>query len=188
MVKIDSISNDLNLVKEFEELKLKQKLLIEALNSKSKTEMNQFLLDINAKLDFLVKIFKESQKVDEEETTEDEIKKSIDSVLEKFDLVDKKIDEKFDLMENKFEDLNKKILKTEGIVERNLNHPSSSIPTPSFEIDSKLKEDKIKENGPTTQIDNKNNTNNNNNYPVTSESKVNNIPIVEKEKKKRKWF
>jgi len=172
MVKYESISNDLNLVKEFEELKLKQKLLIEALNSKNKIEMNQFLLDVNAKLDFLVKIFKDSQKAEEEDTTENEIKENLNSILERFENLDKKIDEKFELMENKFEDLNKKLLKTEGIVERNLEHPSSSIPNPSFRIDPNLKvpsdDKKINEN--------------------KIENLVNNTKKEEEKKKKKKWF
>ena len=185
MMKSEELSKDLNLVKEFEELKLKQKLLIEALNSKNKTEMNKFLLDINAKLDFLVKIFKESQRVEEEDKSEEEMKNNFSSILEKLESLDKKFDENFGDVDKKIEELQNKTIEIDGIVKRNLEHPSSSIPAPLFEVDSELKKDFPKLNEKT-----KENKGNMSNGSVSTDDKISS-KIEETTKnldKKKKWF
>ncbi len=171
MSKEESLSKDLNFVKEFEELKLKQKILIEALNSKNKTEMNQFLLDINSKLDFLVKIFKESQEAEEEDTFQDDIIKKADDIINKFEELDKKLDEKFEAFEEKFDSFNSLLGKTEGIVERNLEHPSSTIPSPNFKFKDKNLNDK-KEINSKPNNDDLNTKTNINNSSSNNDSKI----------------
>ena len=57
MVKKEALSSDLRFIKEVEELKIKQKLLIESLKRKNSDEQNKLFLEINSKLDFLVNIF-----------------------------------------------------------------------------------------------------------------------------------
>lgn len=64
MVKDSSLSSDIDLIKEFEELKLKQKILVESLNRKNKSKEKEFLIELNSKLDFLIKIFRDTSDTD----------------------------------------------------------------------------------------------------------------------------
>lgn len=142
MVKNDSLSDDIGFVKEFEELKLKQKLLIESLNNKNKTEMNQFLLDINSKLDFLVKIFKESQN-DDEEQNEFEVKldSKISDLIKKVDSFDKKFEE----LDSKLSSLDTNYLKSEELIQKEIKNININVPKPDFKVDSKVQlKDEVK--------------------------------------------
>lgn len=62
----DEMSSDLDLVKELEQLKLKQRLLIETLRRKNDLQETKIQQQISAKLDFLVKIFKDTSGQDQE--------------------------------------------------------------------------------------------------------------------------
>lgn len=67
MVKIQD--SESNFIKEFEELKLKQKILIESLRNKRVDKYENLLTEIQTKLDFLTKMFTdtESDSSDEED-------------------------------------------------------------------------------------------------------------------------
>lgn len=144
MVKSTTLSNDLNFIKEFEELRLKQKLLVESLSKKNSSDMNQYLVDINSKLDFLVKIFKEANSNDlaEEETTQfnEEVKSNFKNIIDKIESIDKNFNDKFENMDKRLSKFDSELEKTEGIVERNLEKKDFSevtnpIPSPDFKLD-----------------------------------------------------
>ncbi len=95
MVKNTSLSSDIDLIKEFEELKLKQKLLVGTLKRKDEYVENRFLLELNSKIDFLVKIFKEAKEIEETNANDGDISKvigRIDTMESKLDELTKKID------------------------------------------------------------------------------------------------
>lgn len=136
MAKKDSFSDDLNFVKEFEELKLKQKLLIDSLNRKNKTQMNEFLIDINSKLDFLVKIFKETMDNDSSEDEKNVLDEKLNSILEnidnKFNTLNEKIDNKFINIEDQISLVKASISKNENSVK---SLDNSLPPSPEFKAD-----------------------------------------------------
>lgn len=148
MVKSNSLSSDLDLVKEIEELRIKQKLLIESLRQKNLSDENKLFLEINSKLDFLVKIFTQANKNDD--VLEDENQQITDKKL-----VD--LDEKLNNMQEefikRFDNLEKNILKIKcdcedlenskndfkmNLFQKNdLNLP----PKPNFVVEDKKKEE-----------------------------------------------
>lgn len=137
MVKTTSLSEDINFVKEFEELRLKQKLLIESLNKKNSSQLNGYLLDINSKLDFLVKIFKEVNIHEGENDTTTLITSKFLELTEKVENIDKNFNEKISLIEETLNNLNIKLNKTGDIVEKIESEEKSMPPAPEFKIDEK---------------------------------------------------
>lgn len=121
MTKKDSLSSDIALVKEFEELKLKQRLLIESLKKKMKSEERELLKEIASKLDFLVKIFTEAQK-EEKETNEDPYLKNFQELTQKIEALDSKFEEVL----NKKEEEIKKVETTSQKKENYLSKPVSA--------------------------------------------------------------
>ena len=91
MTKKESLSSDIDLIKEFEELKLKQRLLIESLKKKTESQNVQLHKEINSKLDFLVKIFTEAQKK-ESAAQEDIYSKQFEELFSKIDSLDEKLE------------------------------------------------------------------------------------------------
>jgi len=146
MDKNQSLCNDLDFIKEFEELKLKQKLLIETLNSKNKTEMNSFLLEINSKLDFLVKIFKESQEQEQEDTSQDVILNKIEEMNSKIDNLTTSFESKLDLVNEDFIKINKSLSKIDTNVEKELTTNNMKLPKPDFKVDDNLIKTEISNN------------------------------------------
>ncbi|MDA3856509.1 MAG: hypothetical protein PF569_09720 [Candidatus Woesearchaeota archaeon] len=98
MGKVESLSSDVNFIKEFEELKLKQRLLIDSLKKKSQSEQERLFLEINAKLDFLVQIFKEANSSDDEKEKVD-FEAKFNDVLDKIDSLSIKVDDSFTKVE-----------------------------------------------------------------------------------------
>ena len=96
-------------IKEFEELKLKQKLLIDSLNKKNISQQNQLFLEINSKLDFLVKIFKEANDADNKEE-EEKLSSHFKEISDKMDLMQKSILEKIETQEKSISSLKEDIL------------------------------------------------------------------------------
>ena len=106
MVKKEALSSDLRFIKEVEELKIKQKLLIESLKRKNSDEQNKLFLEINSKLDFLVNIFNEANKPSEEAEEEDADKQSqFAPILEKIDELSETINKRFTEIESKLVNL-----------------------------------------------------------------------------------
>lgn len=171
MSKVESLSEDLNLVKEFEELKLKQKLLIDSLNKKNSSQMNNYLLEINSKLDFLVKIFKEVNSSQDENELANLITSKFVELVEKIEEKSKNLEEKIENINEKLDILDNKVNKTENLVEKDLD--KNLPPKPEFKIDSK-KIDKIEQESLKS-----NDLNYQKNFLETSQEEI---------KKKRKWF
>ncbi len=97
------LSSDLDLVKEIEQLKIKQKLLLKALKEKEQEETQEKILEsMSAQIQFLVEIFKEvnsndGKDIEEENKNQTEqISKKLDSMktalFVRMDLLEKKID------------------------------------------------------------------------------------------------
>ncbi len=106
MTKKEVSKMDLEFVKEYEELRLKQKLLIENLKRKAKTQESELFMEVNSKLNFLVKIFKDSIKEDEEAQAEktsfeENMTKKIDELMEKIESVSSSLTQKIDALEKK---------------------------------------------------------------------------------------
>jgi len=140
MVKKDSLSNDIDLIKEFEELKLKQKLLISSLNRKNKDVLEVQIIDLSKKVDFLVKIFKEANSEDEDGENKLLTLEDIDSKISNFEA---NLNERFDSMEKRFAEMksqtgNSQIKKSPG-----------GLPIPDFkagEVKDKKEETVIEKN------------------------------------------
>lgn len=92
--KTTEISSDLDFVKEFEELKLKQKLLIESLKRSGNNQQNKLFLEINSKLDFLVKIFTEAN-ISENGEEKIDYESKFTQINEKLEELSVKIEDKF---------------------------------------------------------------------------------------------
>jgi len=143
MVKNTSLSSDLDLIKELEGLRIKQKLLVESF-SKNKTNFaNDNLANINGKLDFLVKIFQEANSPSETESLESTNIK-VDTHLEILDKLSS-LEENFN---SKFEDLSTKL----DYLSNNLNTPSI-LPS---EKNKKVSSEEIKTNNPNSSSEDSN--------------------------------
>lgn len=141
MAKNTTLSSDVDFIKEFEELKLKQKLLIDSLNKKNISQQSQLFMEINSKLDFLVKIFKDANDTDskiEEEKLEIHFKGN----SEKLDLIQKNILEKLDKQQTEVSALKVEIQNLTAKVNTPITPTVITsipvLPTPNFEIENKL--------------------------------------------------
>ena len=93
------MNSDLDLVRELESLRLKQRLLTESLEKKKDLGKSEQLADIASKLDFLVSIFKSA--TEEEQSEKEDTKEKIEELDKKFSEVLDKIDKRFDEIEAK---------------------------------------------------------------------------------------
>lgn len=120
MVSKDTLSADLDLVKEIEQLRIKQKLLIDALGRKKKEEHSKQLADLSSKIDFLVEIFKNASKDDDEKEEDKQA-----SLIEKLDEMTSTLEKRFDVIDKKLSSLEKK------------NQSQSMPPVPDFHENEK---------------------------------------------------
>lgn len=138
MVKNDSLSSDLDLIKEVEELRLKQKLLVESLKQKQSGELQQALIEIHSKLDFLVKIFKEANSNSEDEDQESKLI----SLEEKFTTFEAQSKEQFEELKNSLTDISSLLSHLNKspfpVDEKPIVNENSQVPTPSFKVEDKL--------------------------------------------------
>jgi hypothetical protein len=114
MVKNDSLSFDIDLIKELESLRIKQKLLVESLTKKSGNHENILLSHIDAKLEFLVKIFQDTSTPNHEKPGEDSDENSENSeVIPETETFEDKVFSRLtaieDSMISRFNELNEKI-------------------------------------------------------------------------------
>lgn len=116
MASKDTLSADLDLVKEIEQLRIKQRLLIDSLNRKYKHDKDKQLADLSSKLDFIVEIFKDASEQDEKKEHEE------NPVLTK-------LDEFFTNFETRFDELERKVSRLEK--QGNKKAPSAP-PVPNF--------------------------------------------------------
>jgi len=167
-----SLSSDINLIREFEELKLKQQLLVKALQSKNKLDKDKLLVEMNSKLDFIVDIFKKTS--EDENSSHDD---SMDKLIEKIDTLDKKMEEKFSELDKTLlrEKRNKEVssnpsppLSNPSNSSENISSEVAPLPKPNFKVPNK------KEESPSE-----------NTKPPENTSTIQN---EEEAKKKKKWF
>ena len=78
---------------------LKQKILIESLNRTKHSKDKELLVELNSKLDFLVKLFKDSSEGDFDE--EDYLKKHFQEVFDRLDKFDQKVEDRLQKVETK---------------------------------------------------------------------------------------
>jgi uncharacterized coiled-coil protein SlyX len=125
----ETLSSDLELIKELEQLRLKQKILIETLNKKNSTKLNQVLSELNSKIDFLVKIFKEANET--EDQTEVEISKIVKDLSSKFDTIEDLFSE---VLNKKLASFEEKINERFNILEEKIKMPNP----PEFKVSSEI--------------------------------------------------
>lgn len=138
MAKNTSLTSDVDFIKEFEELKLKQKLLIDSLNKKNISQQNELFLEINSKLDFLVKIFKDANDNDSK-AEEEKLESHFKLISDKMDLIQKDTNDRLDKLENNTSLVSSELKQikeklNEKKSEESLNSPNNSIPLPKFEV------------------------------------------------------
>ncbi len=170
MVKNSSMGSDIDFVKEFEELKLKQRLLIETLSKKNKTDRNSLLMEISSKLDFLVKIFKEAT---ESENDTEHLDSKFKELDDKVSALSTEISTRFDELEEKLSKLEITEKKKEKELEAKLESSTSPIPGEIPPPSSAPVEGKNKTEGDKDAVEKK-------------EGEV--APPEKEEKKKKKWF
>ncbi|NQZ84678.1 MAG: hypothetical protein HRU03_03075 [Nanoarchaeales archaeon] len=155
MAKNTSLSSDIDLIKELESLRIKQKLLVETLTKNESKQNEEILVHIDAKLDFLVKIFQESSNPSESENSEKETEseeseksentESEDTEKETVeDSLEIKLFEKLESIENsmntRFDELLEKISKLNSVSSSNENtygnnsESKSSLPSQTLEV------------------------------------------------------
>lgn len=133
-----SLSSDLDLIKEFEELKIKQKLLIESIKKKGNSPQEQLLIDINSKLDFLVKIFKEVNDNSESNDNFENLSNLVTGISEKFESLEKKYDEEFERLHKSLSEITIK-LNTAQL--KSNDNSSLNLPTaPDFKVSDKVEQ------------------------------------------------
>ena len=142
MASKETLSADLDLVKEVEQLRIKQKLLIDALGRKKKEEQDQQLADLSSKIDFLVEIFKNASKEEEQQGEDNQA-----SLVEKIDEVISKVDERFEKLDERISSIEKKVTQ-----------PQQTPPVPEFHNQNNegaKKDSEKKEEGAQQQPQNK---------------------------------
>lgn len=151
MAKKDSLGIDVNFIKEVEELKIKQKLLVQSLKQKSDSQQNKLFLEINSKLDFLVNIFAEAKHSDGVETVPEE-GTSGNSVMDKLQEISDSLNKRFDDLEKK---INAKVVVKKNVHEVNefssqkdssnsgeeVSEDENLPPIPKFGNEVKIQED-----------------------------------------------
>lgn len=175
MVKNDSLSSDIDLIKELESLRIKQKLLVESLTKNSGDHENILLSHIDAKLEFLVKIFQDtsspdtkkptetsenSETITDDETFEDKVFSRLtaieNSMITRFDELSKKIST-LRISENKTQSN----LPSQTTAQKQTSTPNDTqlppIPTFNNEVTSLVKksEKKVPENSNEDSIEKK---------------------------------
>lgn len=147
MVKSQSLSSDLDLIKEVEELRLKQKLLVESLKQKQESQLTSDLHDIHTKLDFLVKIFKDANSSSEEE--EDKFEALEEKFETQFKQQEKVYLEKLNSLESSLLDISTLLshVKSPFPAEKKpiVNNDSKEVspPKPDFSLEHSSIEDKV---------------------------------------------
>lgn len=164
MAKGSDLGSDVDFIKEFEELRLKQKILIESLNRQKKSKEKELIIEINSKLDFLVKVFKDSENSDFDEQTYldnhfNDLNGKIDQIFEmssSFDDRLKKMESKMILLSKLNEQEEKKEEEEPPVPEKDSTELYS--PSEDFEKKEETEESKSFDTSeiPESSINNKN--------------------------------
>lgn len=127
MTKSPGLSSDIDFIKEFEELRLKQKILIESLNKNHKSKEKDLLFEISSKLDFIVKIFQDSDDTDfnEKEFLETHFKE----VSSKLDKISSSFEERFSKLEESIKNLNENTVNDSNAISEKREKIDSELET-----------------------------------------------------------
>lgn len=172
MAKSSGLSSDIDVIKEFEELKLKQKLLIESLKRNGETTQNKLFLEINSKLDFLVKIFMEANNPTSDENAEEKIdyEAKFKEVLDKVASLGNNFNDRLDKIESKISSNSIPKIDLDKPVQNLSNNNSQNTPEDKSKVESKG----------STEL----------NLPPAPdfETKIEDLSSDDAPKKKKKWF
>lgn len=142
-----SLSSDLDFIKEFEELKIRQKLLVDSLKKKNLSMQNDLFNDINSKLDFLIKIFQEAN--DTSQNVEDEnqqLYSKFDDLSEKITSVESNFNERFEDVTELLEKISAKVSTYHLPVQKtNGEKMVDMAPKPDFKVEDNKIGDKVEE-------------------------------------------
>ena len=141
MSKVSSSKNEESLDKQLERVKLKQKLLIDSIKSKVNKEQNESLIELNSKIDFLVKVFSQIKSQEEDSKKEftifsKEVRNHLEEVSQNLEINIKSLKKeiKKELLEE-FSDQKGKFIKIEN-QKYNLRTNQNGAPIlPDFNID-----------------------------------------------------
>ncbi len=176
-----SLSSDLDLVKEFEQLKLKQKLLIESLHKKKLSEESEQMIQLSNKVDFLVKIFKEAQNLDNTNTEFTQIEEKLNSLSDSMTAFEEKFTAFQEEISSKIDALSKRNISPSMSSSDNLDSSNTNLPPkPSFSTQKPVETQKNHSTSVLPDVDSK----------ITTQSSSNESSSdveIQKEKKK-KWF
>lgn len=153
MAKGSQLGSDIDFIKEFEELRLKQKILIESLNRKKHSNEGHLLTEMNSKLDFLVKLFKDSQDTGEEEEEFDQ-KEYLDTKFSEMIMRMQNVERSLAVMDDKVDKIETKIHVVHDLPDKDSREEiipvnqevqplqeEKEIPTQAFEEQSRVIED-----------------------------------------------
>lgn len=187
MAKSTSLSSDIDFIKEFEELRIKQRLLIDNLKRKSSAEHEKILIELNSKLDFLVKIFKEAN---ESEQDTDHLDQKFKELSDKIEEIEKKAESRQKEILDKISKMalytSKEIKKTEELKHQNLNNLQNSPTNLSNNTEQKPKDNSEEPPAPDFKVDpQKPLENTSSNHPELSPpSQASQLPSPTEEKQK----
>ena len=140
MSKVSNSKNEESLDKQLERVKLKQKLLIDSIKSKVSKEQQESLVELNSKIDFLVKVFSQIKSHEEESKKEfmiftEEIKNHLEEISQNLEISMKSM--KKEIKKELLEELSQKeepnrVVSQKYDLETNQNEMP---PLPDFNID-----------------------------------------------------
>ena len=128
MTKSTSLASDVSFIKEFEELRLKQKLLIESLKKKESSKEENLLVDINTKLEFLVNLFKDAEEDSSHDEHNDE---NFKKIFERLDEIETNINDRLLQLEKSHEELK---VKHDELPQKVDEISTSKLPPPPTDI------------------------------------------------------
>lgn len=180
MTKANSLSSDINFIKEFEELKLKQKLLVETLNKKHGALRDEHLININSKLDFLVNLFKDANETPEVDPHK-EIMTAFEELTKRIDSLETSFNDKVTELESKMNTTYQSSDKPSKQPTINLDYDDIETRLNPHKETVGIRAKKVEHSPPIPDFTVKNNV----------EEKVSELTketLPKEEKKKRKWF
>jgi len=188
MVKASELSSDISVIKEFEELKLKQKLLIESLKNNTDSNQNKLFLEINSKLDFLVKIFTEANQADNDEEEKVDFNSKFNEILESVSSFSQETKDSFSKLDERIAKLEK--IEVE-VPEVELDKPKvEDIKTDEKKVD-KANLSNVSDNNKSVNVDEQKKSIDSSNVelpPIPKPDFEIKIDELAKDEKKKKWF
>jgi hypothetical protein len=187
------LSSDLDLVKEIEQLRIKQKLLLQAFKDKDvKEDQEQLLQSIFAQVQFLVEIFKEETTTDK--GVEEEVKNNQTILIDKIESIKIAVFERMDLLEKKIDAIESK--PDDSSLERMLGVTSEGNLEEDSNIISEAEVEDVfgeKDSAPITHVPLSETNENSSSISSSSSPSLEEIPtpdfkVTAEEPQKKGWF